>query len=101
MFENNSAASHLSSIAYFVIALSLGGFFAFSAVQGDFGVIRRGEIEADSKVSQKEALQLEAQVARMENLTHRLSDTFLDLDLLDERARDILGLMRHDELVID
>jgi cell division protein FtsB len=40
-------------------------------------------------------------VARMENLTHRLSDTFLDLDLLDERARDILGLMRHDELVID
>ncbi len=101
MFDNNSAASHLGSIAYFAIILSLGGFFAFSAVQGDFGVIRRGEIEADSRVLQKEALQLEAQVARMENLTHRLSDTFLDLDLLDERARDILGLMRHDELVID
>jgi cell division protein FtsB len=36
----------------------------------------------------------------MENLTHRLSDTYLDLDLLDERARNVLGLVRADEIVI-
>jgi cell division protein FtsB len=36
----------------------------------------------------------------MENLTLRLSDGFLDLDLLDEQARDVLGLIRSDEIVI-
>ena len=39
-------------------------------------------------------------VARMENLTRRLSDDFLDLDLLDQQARDVLGLLRSDEIVI-
>jgi cell division protein FtsB len=36
----------------------------------------------------------------MENLTTRLSDDYLDLDLLSERARDILGYVRADEIVI-
>ena len=44
--------------------------------------------------------QLEAQIAEIENLTRRLSDDYLDLDLLDERARDVLGLLRADEIVI-
>jgi len=43
---------------------------------------------------------LEADVARMENLAKRLSDDFLDLDLLDQQAREVLGLMRSDEIVI-
>jgi len=29
-----------------------------------------------------------------------VSDTYLDLDLLDEQARDVLGMVRADELVI-
>ena len=36
----------------------------------------------------------------MANLTHRLSDNYLDLDLLDQQARDVLGLIRADEIVI-
>jgi cell division protein FtsB len=36
----------------------------------------------------------------MENLTRRLSDRFLDLDLLDEQSRRILGVIRPDEIVI-
>jgi cell division protein FtsB len=39
-------------------------------------------------------------VERMENLTHRLSDSYLDLDLLDQQARDVLGMIRADEIVI-
>jgi cell division protein FtsB len=34
------------------------------------------------------------------NLTRRLSDDFLDIDLLDQQARDVLGYMRADEIVI-
>jgi cell division protein FtsB len=36
----------------------------------------------------------------MENLTTRLSDNYLDLDLLDQQARDVLGMIRADEIVI-
>jgi cell division protein FtsB len=36
----------------------------------------------------------------MQNLTLRLSDDYLDLDLLDEQARDVLGYLRADEIVI-
>ena len=36
----------------------------------------------------------------MSNLTHRLSDDYLDIDLLDQQARDVLGYMRADEIVI-
>lgn len=36
----------------------------------------------------------------MRNLTRRLSDHYLDLDLLDERACHVLGLMRPDKVII-
>ena len=36
----------------------------------------------------------------MENLTKRMSDDYLDLDLVDEQARKVLGMVRSDEIVI-
>ena len=30
-----------------------------------------------------------------------MSDDFLDLDLLDEQARDVLGLIRTDEIALN
>ena len=88
------------ALAGLVIAVLLGGYFTFAAVQGDYGLFRRAEIEAQSADLQRQLDTLERQVARMENLTRRLSDDYLDLDLLDEQARDVLGLIRADELVI-
>jgi cell division protein FtsB len=40
------------------------------------------------------------ELAELENRTHRLSDDYLDVDLLDEQARDVLGYVRADEIVI-
>ena len=58
-----------------------------------------------TKVSTARALteerdRLQTELAQMVNLTHRLSDGYLDLDLLDEQARDVLGYLRADEIVI-
>jgi cell division protein FtsB len=69
-------------------------------VQGDFGVFKRAEIEAEGRALAQELAALQMQVDRLENLTRRLSDTYLDLDLLDEQARDMLGMVRADEIVI-
>ncbi len=88
------------NIILFLIALGLSAYFTFAAVQGDYGLFRRAEVEAENKALQKQLATLKTQVTEMENLTKRLSDNYLDLDLLDQQARDVLGLMRGDEIVI-
>lgn len=85
---------------FFAIALALSFYFTFAAVQGDFGLFRRAEIVAENQNLRQQLAQVRAEVARMENLTHRMSDDYLDLDLVDEQARKVLGLVRSDEIVI-
>ena len=90
----------LGVLIYSVVAFGLCAYFTFAAVQGDYGLFRRAEIDAQNRELAAQLTGLEAKVARMENLTRRLSDTYLDLDLLDERARDMLGMVRTDEIVV-
>jgi cell division protein FtsB len=87
-------------LVFIGLAFALGFYFTFAAVQGDFGVIRRVQIEAEIDTMTTERDRLKVEVDRMANLTRRLSDDYLDLDLLDERARDVLGMIRADEIVI-
>lgn len=87
-------------LLYFALTFVLGLYFAYASVQGDFGLFRRIEIEADAARLDAELDALRGETAQLENLTLRLSDRYLDLDLLDERARDVLGLVRRDEIVL-
>lgn len=90
----------LGATLFLSLAFTLGSYFTFAAVQGDFGLFRRIQINAEAAELRLERDRLQAEVARMENLNRRLSDDYLDLDLLDEQAREVLGLMRPDEVVI-
>ncbi len=87
-------------IVFFAIVFSLATYFTFASVQGDFGLFRRIQIEADADVLRADLAQLTVEVESLRNKTRRLSDDFLDLDLLDQQARDVLGLARGDEVVI-
>ena len=87
-------------ICVFTISLSLGIYFTFAAVQGDFGILRRAEINHDLQKLQVEIGSINVEIADLKNLTRRLSDHYLDLELLDQQARDVLGYVRTDELVI-
>jgi cell division protein FtsB len=97
---HHSKGRTLGTWGYFAFAFFLGIYFTFAAVQGSYGVFRRAEIQAETDLLEQELAALQADVAHMENLTRRLSDDYLDLDLLDEQARAILGLLRADEIVI-
>jgi len=90
----------LGDLVVLALCLTLSGYFTFAAMQGDYGLFRRLEIEAEIARLEADRAIVAAEVARMENLTTRLSDDYLDLDLLDERAREMLGLLRHDEIVL-
>ena len=87
-------------LAVFAATLMLGLYFTFAAVQGDYGLFRRAEILSDAKKLEAELTMLQGEVNKMRNLTLRMSDEYLDLDLLDEQARDILGQIRSDEVII-
>ena len=88
------------AVLYSAFILTAGTYFTFASVQGDFGLFQRVQInaEGDQLIRERDALLQE--VVLMRNKTLRLSDDFLDLDLLDEQARDVLGLLRSDEVVI-
>lgn len=90
----------VGAVLFFGAAFSLAVYFTFAAVQGDYGLFRRAEILAEAQLLERELAAMQSDVARMENLTQRLSDDYLDLDLLDQQARSVLGLTRADEMVI-
>jgi cell division protein FtsB len=97
---NTQSRISLGGIFYLVLAFTLGGYFTFAAVQGDYGVLRRVQIDAEADALRVERDRLAQELTQLTNLTRRLSDGFLDIDLLDQQARDVLGYMRADEIVI-
>lgn len=90
----------IGATVYLVLICGLGLYFAFAAVQGPSGILRRIQIEAETAELESQRDNLQAEVEQIQNLTHRLSDDYLDLDLLDERAREVLGLLRSDEIIL-
>lgn len=87
-------------LIYLGVTITMAAYFAFAAVQGDLGVLKRMQIASELRDLNAQRDALKVKVAEMENKTLRLSDRYLDLDLLDERARDVLGMMRVDDVVI-
>ncbi|QDY68721.1 FtsB family cell division protein [Qingshengfaniella alkalisoli] len=87
-------------LVYFTLTLALAFYFSFAAIRGDLGVLERMSIDADLAQLEEERDQLADQVAYLRNQTQRLSDRYLDLDLLDERTRVVLGMMRSNEITL-
>ncbi len=85
---------------YFGGILMLGIYFTFAAVQGEYGLFRRAVVQADNIQLEAQRDELQARIVDMKNKTRRLSDDYLDLELLDQQARDVLGLVRGDEFVL-
>ena len=90
----------LGSIAYLIVLVLVGFYFTMASVKGDFSLFNRARIEAEADDLRLERDRLRAEIAVLANKTRRLSDDYLDLDLLDEQARSVLGLVRPDEVVL-
>lgn len=93
-----SRALAAAGLSFLIVGSAL--YFAYSAVQGDTGLVELMRLNREEARLELDLAALRKDRAEMENLTLRLSESWLDLDLLDERARDILGHVRHDEIVI-
>ena len=85
---------------YYAAALLAGSYFAVAAIQGDSGRLARITLLNEANILESQLESLRAEVSRMENKVRRLSGDYLDLELLDERARVVLGLASENEIII-
>ena len=75
-------------------------FFFNSSILGSRGLIVQIQLKDQLSLLQGEIENQEAQIALMENKTLRITPEYLDLDLLDELAREKLGYIHLDEVII-
>lgn len=95
-----AAKPALFSFVFALAMVAAVAYFAYAAIQGDYGTFRGIQVTAQSAKLETELASLRAERAELQNLTRRMSVQYLDLDLLDERARQVLGLARGDEIII-
>lgn len=80
--------------------LGLTAYFVYHTVVGSYGLEARSRFIQRSNLLSGEMVALEAVRTRLDRDARLLNVTVPDLDLVDELARDVLGLIRPDELII-
>ncbi len=82
------------------VCFILSFYFIIASFNGEFGVSAKYQLLAKEKVLSKELILIVEETKTIKNKIRRLSDTSLDLELLDQQARKILGMIGEDELII-
>ncbi len=75
-------------------------YLAFHSVSGERGVVALFKEDRNLELLKAELEQVRSEREALESKVHRLSSNSLDLDLLDEQARRVLGLAGKNEVVI-
>ena len=82
------------------VCLILCFYFIVASIKGEFGVFTKYQLLAKEKALIKELKLVNEKTKVVRNKIKRLSDASLDLELLDQQARKILGLIGEDELIV-
>lgn len=90
----------ISDATFFAVCFCLIGYFAFHAVNGQYGLRQRDIL--DRKVAELSSLLagLEAERGRLELDVSLMASEQPNTDLLDEQARSLMSLAGNGDLVI-
>ena len=83
-----------------MLGACLAGYFVYHAIQGDRGIIAWMQVNQQIKTAQAELARTDADREAAEQRVALLSNSSLDLDMLEERARIMLNFSHPDDLVI-
>jgi cell division protein FtsB len=83
-----------------VICAGVIGYFGYYAIEGERGVHAYSRLLAEISETRAVLAEVTAERQRLERRAQLLRADGLDLDMLAEQARAVLGLVRPDELVI-
>ena len=86
----------LISVSFLFISF----YFIFNAIYGSYGLKKNIALEIEIIELNNKLSSLQKVLYDIEKKTSSLSEKNLDLDLLDEQSRKILGLIRPDEIML-
>ena len=75
-------------------------YFLIASFNGEFGVSAKYHLLAKEKVLANELNTINKETKIIKNRIKRLSNTSLDLELLDQQARIILGMIGEEEVIV-
>ena len=87
-------------ITLLTVCLILCLYFIIASFNGEFGVSAKYHLLAKEKVLANELNTINKETKIIKNRIKRLSNTSLDLELLDQQARIILGMIGEDEVIV-
>jgi cell division protein FtsB len=90
----------LVALALPVALLCALWFFSLQIFTGNYGHIALEKTQREFAATEREIAMLEAREAALRQRNAGLRAEALDLDLLDERARDVLGMIGRDEVFL-
>lgn len=96
-----SGIPRIAESLIFLFLLCTSSYFAYAAIQGNNGLNQQVQLRdqlADLTATHEE---IRTEVEFLKNKTRRISDEYLDLDLLDEMARKLLGYVRSGEIIVN
>ena len=83
-----------------VSCLLILGYFAYHAVEGDYGLFALGKLQARVAALRSELEAVRAERAGMESHVALMRPESLDRDMIDERAREALNMADVKDIVI-
>ena len=92
--------SKLKPLALPICCLFILGYFAYHAVEGDYGLFALGKLRDRVAALQAELDGVRAERARMEAHVALMRPESLDRDMIDERAREALNMADAKDIVI-
>ena len=75
-------------------------YFTYAAIYGNNGLKKNIDLEFQIMELNNSLISLEKVMQNIEIKTSKLNKNNLDLDLLDQQSRIVLGLIRNDEIMI-
>jgi cell division protein FtsB len=83
-----------------ILGISLVGYFSYHLVQGDRGLTAWLTLTQQVREAKASLASIEAERVALDRRVNLMRPEHLDPDMLDERVRSTLNLIRPDEIVI-
>ena len=101
IFNIKKIRAKLVDLSFLIIFSFLILYFTFAGLKGDYGLLKNLENIAKINTLEIELNTLKSKKLELESKVVRLGESFIDLELLDEQARKMLGMARSNEIILD
>jgi cell division protein FtsB len=89
-----------AGVTLLVICAGLTAYFGYFALYGRHGLVNYAKVQREAELRQNDLDRIARERATLERRVNLLKPESIDPDLLEERARETLGLSGPNELVL-